>query len=78
MFKYTALLAFVTLAISVSAAPLEIRADNKSAVANIKSSTVAVSNIKQKAAAYFITNEDTGNFIVAMDINTDNGNLVRL
>jgi len=75
MFKYATLLAFVSLAISVSAAPLEIRADNKSAIANVKSSKVKISSIKQKAAAYFITNEDTGNFIVAMDINLDNGNL---
>jgi 6-phosphogluconolactonase (cycloisomerase 2 family) len=74
MFKYAALLAFVSLAISVSAAPLEIRAGNGSAIANVKSSVIN-KNSKQKAAAYFITNEDTGNFIVAMDIDTNDGKL---
>lgn len=77
MFNFAALVAFVSLAISVSGAPLEIRQEvSNAAITNARLSTVNKTSIKQKAAAYFITNEDTGNFVVVMDINTEDGKLV--
>jgi len=77
MFNFAGLVAFVSLAIAVSGVPLEIRQNLQ--VQNIQLKNVALKdvqkNINEKGAVYFITNEDTGNFVVAMNINPANGQL---